>query len=248
MGKREIIFSLLCSLALATYAEDDFGLWTSIGAQKKIDKQWSIELDGGLRMRDNISTADRWDIGINGGYKIAKWLRVSAGYTLLYDNNEEKTTYKKKDSSKKNKYTPSYWGIRHRFTVALTGQADIGRVTLSLRERWQYTYRPEKTVERYDYDEEAWEDKTVRGKGKNVLRSRLKAKYNIRKSDIDPFAEVELFNSWSLQKTRLKMGADWKISKHHALSLAYGYQDVGSNDDDGDANTHFINIGYEFKF
>ena len=45
-----------------------------------------------------------------------------------------------------------YWGVRHRFNVSLTGSWKINRLELSLRERWQYTYRPEYTVDqRWSY-------------------------------------------------------------------------------------------------
>ena len=81
----------LCLLALlpssAMAQSDDFGLDFSLEAQKKINKQWSIGLEGELRTRDNTKTVDRWSIGLGVDYKVLKWLKASAGYTFLYDNN-----------------------------------------------------------------------------------------------------------------------------------------------------------------
>lgn len=242
-----LITMLLLALVLPAHAEgDDVGLWTSIGAEKKLSKQWSIGIEGEFRTRNDLKTADRWDIGVDGEYKVAKWLRASAGYTLLYDNNKEKITYNNDGSY--NNWRPSYWGVRHRFNISLTGRIDAGRWTFSLRERWQYTYRPSKTTERYDFDNSWWEDKTVKGKGKSVLRSRLKVDYNIPKCKVDPHAEVELFNSWGLQKTRVTVGGDWKVAKQHTISFAYAYQNVGDDDDDNDPNSHIIAVGYKYKF
>ena len=73
----------------------------------------------------------------------------------------------------------NYWGVRHRFNVSLTGSYSFGNLSVSLRERWQYTYRPEKTVERTKVSNGNVEDKTYSGKGKNVWRNRLQLKYKV---------------------------------------------------------------------
>lgn len=239
---------LLAALVMASPSRaqgDDFGLWVSAGAEKKIDKKWSVGLEGEFRTRDNVSSVDRWSVGLDGEYKVADWLKASAGYTLLYDN-VEKTTYNSDGSE--NNYYPSYWRLRHRFNVSLTGKVKIGDVGISLRERWQYTYRPELTTERYDYDNSQWEDKTIKGKGKNVLRSKLKVEYNIPKVKVTPYADMEFFNAWSLEKTRYTVGADCKLKKMHTVGLFYRYQDVNGDDEDNDGNSHILGVEYKYKF
>lgn len=231
---------------LAVAQSDDFGIWYSAGAQKKIDKHWSVGLEGEFRTRDNAGTADRWDIGADVTYKPWKFLKLSGGYDFLYDNNPEKTTYKA--SGKVNKIRESYWGSRHRFHFDITGSVDVGQIRLSLRERWQYTYRPSKIVTRYDVDDEENEETEVRGKGKNVLRSRVQAAWQIPHSDFEPYAKVELYNSWSVTKTRYTIGTDWDITKHHSVGLFYRYQDVRHNDDENEPDSHIIGINYKFKF
>lgn len=245
-GALAVAALLAASPSEAWAQSDDFGIWTSVGAEKSFNKKWSVGAEGDFRTRDNSSKADRWSFGVDGSYKIMKGLKVAAAYTLLYDNNREKTTYH--DDGTANNYRPSYWGLRHRFSVSLTGSVNLGDFKLSLRERWQYTYRPEKTVERYDVDNEQWEDKTVRAKGKNVLRSKLKAEYDITRCAIDPYADVEMFNAWALQKVRFTVGAEWKITKRHTAELFYRYQSVNDRDDDNDAGSHILGIGYKYKF
>jgi len=225
---------------------DDFGVWTSVSAEKDFGKKWSIGAEGEFRTRNDSRTADRWTIGFDGSYKIVKGLKLGAAYSLLYDNNHESIT--RHEDGSLNNWRPSYWGLRHRFSVSLTGSVGIGRMKLSLRERWQYTYRPEKTTERYDFDNGYWEDTSVRGKGKNVLRSRLKIEYDIARCKIDPYADVELFNAWSLQKTRYTVGAEWKIKKKHTVGLYYRYQSVNAEDDDNDVGEHILGLNYNFKF
>lgn len=239
-----VLNTALCLTAAAQ--GDDFGMWYELTAEKKINKKWSVDVEGEFRTRNDAKTADRWSIGATGEYKINKWLKASAGYTLLYDNNPGKLTYN--DDGAYNNWRPSYWGVRHRVNVSVAGSIDLGRWSLSLRERWQYTYRPEKTTERYDFDNSYWEDKTVKSKGRNVLRSKLKVDYNIRKCKVDPYADVEMFNAWDVQKVRYTIGADWKITKAHTVGVAYHYQYAADDDDDEDTNSHIIGISYKFKF
>lgn len=249
MDRNKKIALLLAAALFAPMAaqaqSSDFGLWLSAGVEKKINKKWSVGIDADFRTRNDAQTVDRWDIGLNGEYKITDWLKINGGYQLRYENAREKLTYN--TSGSYNNLRPSYWYIRHAVYAGLTGSVDIGRFTVSLRERWQYVYRPEKTTDRYDFDNEWWEETTVKGKAKNVLRSRLRVEYNIPKCKIDPFADVELFNKWSIQKVRYTIGADWRITKKHSASLFYRFQDNHSDSSEAD-NMHIIGAGYKFKF
>lgn len=244
------LICILCSLfALTTVTKaqsNDFGTWYELGAEKKLSKKWSLGVEGEFRTRNNSRTADRWSAGLNAEYKIIRGLKASAGYTLLYDNNQEELDLKS-DGLRPNKWTPSYWGMRHRFNVSLTGNIDWGRLNVSLRERWQYTYRPEAEGKKYDFDDEAWT--SVKGKGKNVLRSRLQLSYDIPHWKFDPFANVEMFNTdKGIDKMRYQIGVDYKYQKKHVFSLTYRYQSVNGNDDDNDVNSHMIGLSYKLKF
>ena len=212
-----ILFTFHLSLFTASAQSDDFGLDFSLEVEKKLSKKWSLGFEGELRTRDNTKTVDRWSGGLSADFKITKWLKASAGYIFLYDNNE-------------------------------TASQKISNLKFSLRERWQYTYRPEKTVDRWDYDDEEWEKKTYNGKGTNVLRSRLQIEYDKKGLAITPYANVEFFNAWSLQKTRFHVGADWKLSKQHTVGAFYRYQTVRDDDDDNEPNIHMIGLSYKFKF
>lgn len=238
---------LLLAFSGAVHAQDnnDFGIWTSVAAEKKINKKWSAEAEVELRSRNDSRTLDRWSFGLAADYKLWRWLTASAGYVLLYDNNVEKISCHEDGSY--NNWRPSWWGVRHRFNVSLTGKHSLGDLQISLRERWQYTYRPEQETERYDFDDMEWEDKAVSGKGRSMLRSRLQVEYDIPKCKVDPFASVELFNGWALQKVRYTVGADWKIRKKHVVGLSYKYQTV-NEDDDNEPDCHVLGISYKYKF
>ena len=93
-----LLFTIHCSLFTlpASAQQDDFGLDFSLEAQKKLDKKWSVSLEGELRTRNNAQTNDRWSVGVGVDYKATKWLKASAGYNFLYDNNEKINPLNKK--------------------------------------------------------------------------------------------------------------------------------------------------------
>ena len=85
-GPRIILTLLMLCLSMVFYAQDnDFGLWYSVGVEKKIDKRWSVDVEGEFRTRNHARTADRWSVGGSADYKIKKRLKGSAGYDFLWD-------------------------------------------------------------------------------------------------------------------------------------------------------------------
>ena len=285
MEKRNLILAVLIMAAGQGLRaqDDDFGIWSEVNVEKKINRQLTI--DGGveLRTRDNVSEVDRWSGSIGADYKLTNWLKASISYSLLYDNNDkEKSTWgvTSKKGYPKLKYThATYWGIRHRFNLSLTASKSFGNLSLSLRERWQYTYRPEKTVSRwferweyriveedevineyatyvYDNDgtllrEEEYlpgcEDHTYNGKGKNVWRNRLQAKYKVNRM-WRPYVAAETFVAGGgFDKLRMGAGTEIRLTKKHWLDVKYLFQKAYDDDDD-EGNRHVIGIGYTYKF
>jgi hypothetical protein len=244
-----LLLIVLCSLftpftATAQDSGDDFGLDFSVEAQKKLTKKWSVSLGGELRTRDNTKEVDRWSVGVGVDYKLTKWLKASAGYDLLIDNRD-KSTYKANGDLNK---VAEFWGVRHRVNVALTASQKVGNFKFSLRERWQYTYRPERTIDRYDVDDEEYEERTYPGMAKHLLRSRLQVEYGVPGTGLSPFANVEVFNGWSLVKTRYTVGMDYDLSKKHSLGLFYRYQAVHDDTDNEEPDRHLIGFSYKYKF
>ena len=226
---------------------DDAGLLLSAEASHKIKKGLNVDFEAEFRSRNDFRTADRVSLGASISYKVLSWLKASGGYNLLIDNNHEDITYQD-DGVTYNNWRPSYWGLRHRFNVSLTASHKVRRVEVSLRERWQYTYRPSKTIDNFDFDEAEWEDHEVRGKGKNLLRSRLQLEWDIPKCRFDPFASVEFHTTRQLDKTRFVVGVDHTIKKTHNFKLYYRYQRVNSNGSDDEPNIHMLGLGYTYKF
>ena len=233
---------------LTASAQCEGGLLLGTEAEKKLNKQLSVSLEAELRTRNDFKTMDRWAVGLGAQYKLTNWLKADAGYKLLKTNFREDIDLK--SSGAYNHWRPSYWGIKHRFYASLAGSYKFSNnIKLELRERWQYTYRPEKTVERWDFDDETWENKVRAGKAKNQLRSRFEVSYDRKRALFTPFASVELYNSWDIEKIRYNIGTDLRLSKQHNLSIYYRFQDMKQIDtEDYTPDMHYLCGSYKFKF
>ena len=258
MRKRILIVLAVVSCQMAfspvRAQDDDFGVWAEANIEKKLSKRMTLEGDVELRTRDDVGEIDRWSVGVGVDYKLTDWLKAGLSYTLLDDNNHKVNSSGKKYSD--------YWGLRHRLNVSLTASKDFGNLTVSLRERWQYTYRPEKTVDRYwnytDDDDDRYygepvvkrgvtETHTYRGKGSNKWRNRLQLKYKLTKM-WRPYINAEsTIGGSGLDKMRYSLGTEIRLTKQHWLDTKYLYQH-SYKDDDSEGNRHVIAIGYTYKF
>ena len=253
MEKRLIILLLAVVAALPRlYAQSESGMILGLEVEKKINKQLGVSLEADYRSRNDFKTSDRWSVGLNADYKLAKWLKADAGYTYLNTHFGEKIT----KGASKTKWRPSYWGPRHRFHASLGADYKVwSNLRVSLRERWQYTYRPEKSVERWkivDTDNlktRSLDSDYIReSKGKHQLRTRLQVEWDQKRAMFTPYANVEFYNSMAIEKIRYTVGTDIKITKQHSFGLYYRFQDMRNSDaEDADPDMHYFGVGYKLK-
>ncbi|MCI6103684.1 MAG: DUF2490 domain-containing protein [Bacteroidales bacterium] len=214
---------MLAATALPAAAEDDFGIWTDLSAEKKINKQFAADLSVGFRAEDRLNHDTRWSVGTGLSYKPVKGLKLSAGYSLIRDFSLSEAKAKYKDNGNLSGYNVDhgFWRTKHRFTFDISGKHTFGRLTVGLRERFQMTHsnsaktlrdkyrspkQPGFTGETWTYNGTEFmefnkdtegrptvDDKS--GKTTHYLRSRLSAEYDIRHCPLTPYAAVEWSHS-----------------------------------------------------
>lgn len=242
--KAYLLVAGFCFSLTAMAQEDDFGIWTSVGATKKITKDFGITGELEYRTRNDSKTTERWSGELSMNYKLAPYLKLEGGYVYIYYNHPSEFT-------SKGNYIPEYWSPRHRLYFGAAGSYKTNRWTFSLRERYQYTYRTSLTVPKYSDTSktEQKSDEEISGKSTSILRSRLQVEYDIKGSPFKPFASCELFNLISdgmkNDKTRWTIGTDFALNKSNSIELYYRYQKQA---DDDEANGHILGIGYSIKF
>ena len=262
-----LVFAPLCK-ANAQAEENEFGIWTTIEASKKINKKFKVVGDAELRTYDFVSNIERTTIGAKVEYKMLKWLKANAGYSFMYTHEPESKSFKEEvwdeeGNSVGREYNVDhdYWTIRNRFYATISGEYKVGRFEFGLRERLQYTRTNSATTKetKYRYDlgmdpilsteDNEWiattEPEEKEAKNNFTLRSRLSVKYDIPNCKINPFASIELytrFDKWKgCDKLRYRIGGSYKINKDNSISLYYLYQDA--NDDD-EPKGHAIGLEY----
>ena len=287
MASKKILFAAALALCSATsaIAQSDFGVWTEIGVEKSFNKKFSLEASVEDRMANNATQPQRWNAAIGGSYKPLKWLKLGAGYVFIYNRNFQETEEKYKENDegeivlgKDDKpiiegynVDHGYWRPRHRAYFDVQGKVDVGRFSISLRERYLYNYYVETEALRDKYRNPSQpgysgnlypfngmefmkyeqEMDTKKAKSKHSLRTRLQVEYDIKGVPLTPFVSCELTNELSnamqYDKVRAQAGVEWKINKKHILSGAYLYQnenqEIGPNE-----SLHAIKLGYKFKF
>ena len=142
LNKRLLLPALALMAVANTAHADDYGVWTDLAVQKSLSKQWSVDAGIDLRAENKLKDLTRYGVSVGVGYKPCKYVSLGAGYSFLRDYNLQETKYEYKTSGalKNCKVDDAYWRSKHRATFDVSGSLPVGRFTLSVRERYQYTH------------------------------------------------------------------------------------------------------------
>lgn len=256
MKKRTLLAFFLASVSIAASAadQDDFGTWYELGVTRILPRNFTLSTEGELRLQDGSRKVDRLGLGLQTEYRAHKYLRLGLGYTFL-------AGYSPDDLGTK-RFTPGYWTLRQRAVFELSSSVKLWRwLKIGLRERYQYTYRPEQTIDRYPlmydgngdyigYDTDDNEPKTRATLHTHRLRSRLKLSLDKKGLAWEPFVAVETQNELNikmhLHKVRTHVGTEYKFNKQHAVNFAYVF--TCTTDEQPRERLHALSLGYNFKF
>ncbi len=227
---RRIAFALALLLPALAFAQSpEFGGRASIGVDYKIKKGLHLTLEQEIRADENFSALNRLQTTLGLTYKPVSWLKLGAGYSYI---SPFKTNKELDDGTL---YT-GFWNPRHRGYADVTGYYRVGDFQFSLKERLQYTYNSDASMNIYQSNPKAW-----------ALKSRLGVKYKgwkkvepslsleIRTALNDPWGYME--GSQQTNKSgktyyaythtgythvynnryRLNGGAEIKLNKHNSL-------------------------------
>ena len=209
---------LICIILLTSYfplfsQDTDNGLWTSVEIKKKFKNGLSLSLEEEYKMRDNFSKTDKFETTIDLSWKPLSFLKGGIAYCRIDYNHPSN-----------NSNPTEYWELRHRYIAYLMGIYDIGRFSLSLREKFQQTYRVGVNAN------------VNKSNPTNIIRSKFEVDYNIRKSPFKPFASVEVYYALNepdgiqdpaatkmVTEIRNAIGVEYSIKKNLAIEAGYLY-------------------------
>ena len=159
---RRYIFTLLLLLApcaaliIAAQDNDEAAIWSEIGIEKAITKNWDVGLDLEFRAQNKA----RLSAGLGTSYKVNKYLKFGINYSFLCTEKPEKYKVKSEGEIDSNDWsvgynrTSEYWYPRHRFSAEAIGSIKLWKwLKISVRERYQLTHNKARTVEKLKYRE-----------------------------------------------------------------------------------------------
>lgn len=176
----------------------DFGMWFSAGMEKKLSSDWNAGIGTELRTKHRREYIDRWKLDIHSMYRIHPHFKLGAAYEFHIKNQ---TTGSETVSL-----------LHHRFMADAVPSMSVNSwLKLSLRERYQYTYR----MAKHDID----------AQHEHHLRSRIKAVVAMVQSKWEPFASAEGFNNmgerFAIDEIRLTAGTGYRFSPRHSVNIGY---------------------------
>ena len=142
-------------------AGDDFGLWTEVSVEKSLCKHLSADFGYDFRTEQNLDAISRNGVSLGlsykpfktakfGGKKNAFSVKFGTGYAFLRDRNPQefkgikiKENYNKE--GERNGWNVDsiidhgYWRNKHRAWFDVSAKLTLGRFSLPVRERYQFT-------------------------------------------------------------------------------------------------------------
>ncbi len=268
----------LATVCLTAHAEeDDFGVWTEVGATKVLPYGFSVSLEAGFRSTNKSKDVDRWSGSLSIGYKPNKYLKFGAGYMFLYEYSpaSRKEDYKKYDFDGDGietefvdprawngfNLTEDYWTPKNRFNVEVTGTVKYDILKISLRERYQYTHQKRQMVPRMKYrykndqvtpkkDSPRSDPNEKEEKHTQYLRSRLRFELDGKGWKFEPYVGFELFNDLDnkLVLDKTRFMVGTSYKINARNSVSLGYLFNNDVDEEPYEGKHVLDIGYSFKF
>ena len=106
---KKTLLLLAAVLAMPSFAESDFGVWTGVALEKEFGKKFSLDAGIDFRAAENVTRPARWSASFGAGYKVNKHLKFGAGYIFITDRNpwEYKVNYNEKGEMKGGGWCPS---------------------------------------------------------------------------------------------------------------------------------------------
>lgn len=156
-----------------TYSTDDGGLdmgaWISGGVDwSVIPKRLTLSFDEEIRLKDNFSNPGKAYSNLSASYRILPWLKAGTYYSFIMS-----------------KSSSGQWRARHRGAVSLTASARLGRLKVSVREKFQATYK--------EYEVNLYQSPQT----DLALKSRIKLEYDMFHSKWAPYVSAEVRNCFN---------------------------------------------------
>lgn len=201
--RRALVIAVLGLLAVLPLQADDFGSWHFIQATKSLGSSGAyLGFRAEYRDCNDFSATERWFLRPIVGYRFTSWLKGEVMYDFMRKPGDIQI---------------------HQGIAALIATLREGPLTVTLRERYQYSYN------------------ATAGTARNYLRSYLKTAYALPDSRFTPYLAVELFTWDTWIKSRHYAGTSIRLTPACSLEAYYLYHTYASQE-----ASHILGLGCHF--
>lgn len=202
--KKLLVSVFIFSISLLVFSqENDTESWNAINLSYKINKKWDAELETQLRLKEDISTIDKYFAEAGLSYAIFKGFKIGVGarYIKVNDNVGNKQGYED----------------HFMYIFDLTYKHKIKDFSLKYRARFQNKNELGVSESEGDYANKYFRFKTA-------------IAYDIKNWKFDPKFAAEIFNHqeekdiYGFNKYRLTLGTEYEFNKKSSLSAYYRIQ------------------------
>ncbi len=225
-------FYILLLLVILTgqkaIAQQQYGTWTSIGIEKKVGK-WNFEADTEIRTIHYLRLINRWSIGLDAEYKIAKPIQIGLSYTFMNVLDQKYLNYQ----------------FRNRLNAGITGKQKWGNFDFSLSEGLQLTSKnASKRIDDYGNTDSYKINPAL------MWKNSVKAEFDVPKSRLTPGLELESYfelndpDGNDFDKVRYSLFFKYKINKHNSVKLSGIYNNELGADVADYSGKYILDIKY----
>jgi len=201
--KITLVVLLSSGFCFGQSGDTDWGAWSTIGLEYKLDKKWTFSLEEQLRLKEDISVIDEYFTQFNTSYKLFKNFKLAGGLRYIREND--------------NKGNIQGYENHFRFNIDASYKHELNNFKFGYRLRYQNKNELGVTKEEGDYA-----NQNIRLKGSIT--------YNFKNWKLDPKFSAELFNHFQKEddngfsKYRLTFGSDYKIKNFGEISVFYRFE------------------------
>ncbi len=212
------LMMLLPLTTLAQTTDTENRVWTGFTVEKKLSNHFKVQLNGQVRVEEDVQTLTTYLGELGVAYKLNKHLEVSGFYRFSGRRKWDKETAAYE-------YRPY-----HRYYLNASYGTKISLFKFSYRLRYQNQFKDTDTGIEFT---------------KSYLRNKFELAYP-NKSKFTPSISADIFYQIGDQfdQIRYKVGVDYDINKRHSIELS-GFRDfslVPSNTD-----VYTLSISYKLK-
>lgn len=195
-----IICLLVTVFSFSQEDTEDLESWTSINLKYKLNKKWTFNLEGQLRLKEDISEVDEYFSEFGASYTLFKGFKLGTGLRYIREND--------------NVGNIQGYENHFRYNIDASYKHKINELSIKYRLRYQNKNELGLSTSEGDY-------------AKQNLRFKTSFEYNFSNWKLDPEISAEIFNRFGnevdneFSKYRLTLGTEYKLKKMGTIGVFF---------------------------